>query len=70
MTAVYRDYNFYTIDGDGIKLYLTDWVLDDSANLPGEGSDYFDYPTGSSILCLDTGKLYILNEARDTFVEV
>lgn len=74
MRAVNRNYDYFVNDPEGKKIYMTDWICDAEQTVTDinadSGSIFFSYPSGSSILCLENGKLYVLNEAQDEYVEV
>ena len=73
MKVVNRSDNFFSIDSEGTKRYMTDWICDSADDITTantSGSDYLKFPSGSSILCLANSKLYVLNEAQTEYVEV
>ncbi len=74
MKAVNVKYDIYEVIGEGQKLFQTDFLADSEQEVTDVNADvggaYFQYPVGSSILCLENGKVYVLNETQTEFAEV
>lgn len=52
---------------------LSDFIADSASDLAimnATGSDYLNYPSGSSVLITGTKKVYVLNAAKTEYVEV
>ena len=74
MDAVFINYDISKYDEDTDNTYyLTDFICDDTDDVTAanaEGSDYLNYPSGSSILCLEDKKVYVLKADNSAYVEV